>query len=157
MKILLISVGKTSYAPFKEAIAKYTSRLPHYVPFELKELPDIKNTRSLSETQQKELEGSVILENILPGDHIVLLDERGKEITSKELSKFISDKMISLPGRLVFIIGGPYGFSAPVYQRANEKISLSKMTLPHEMAKLVISEQLYRAMTILRGEPYHHD
>lgn len=157
MKILLISVGKTSYAPFREAIAKYTSRLPHYLPFELKEIPDVKNTHSLTESQQKELEGNSLLEAILPGDFVVLLDERGKEITSKELSKLISDKMISLPGRLVFIIGGPYGFSPAVYKRSNAKLSLSKMTLPHEMAKLVISEQLYRAMTILRGEPYHHE
>lgn len=157
MKLLLISVGRTAYAPLREATERYAQRLVHYLPFELKELPDIKGTKSMSEEQQKTQEGNMILAALQPGDFVALLDERGREMTSREFSQFLSGKMANLAGRLVLVIGGPYGFSQAVYDRANSKLSLSKMTFPHEMAKLFIAEQIYRAMTILRGEPYHHD
>lgn len=157
MKIAVVAVGKIAYAPYREAADRYGSRLPHYIPFELKEIPDLKNTKALSCDQQKSQEGALILSAVTASDFVVIMDERGKEYTSRQFSAFISDKMVSLPGRLVFVIGGPYGFSHDVYQRANGKISLSKMTLPHELARVALLEQLYRAMTILRGEPYHHD
>lgn len=157
MKLMLISVGRTSYAPLKEATERYAKRIGHYLPFELKELPDIKNSKSLSEEQQKTQEGAMILGALQASDFVALLDERGKEYTSREFAQFLSGKMSTLGGRLVMVIGGPYGFSQQVYDRANFKLSLSKMTFPHEMAKLFITEQAYRAMTILRGEPYHHD
>lgn len=157
MKLLLISVGRTAYAPMREATERYAQRLAHYLPFELKELPDIKNAKSLSEEQQKAQEGAMILAALQPSDFVMLLDERGKELTSRELATFLQGKMATLGSRLVLVIGGPYGFSQQVYDRANGKLSLSKMTFPHEMAKLFMVEQAYRAMTILRGEPYHHD
>ncbi len=157
MKIAVVAVGKIAYAPFSEAADRYAGRLPHYVPFELKEIPDIKNTRALSSDQQKSQEGAVIMNSLAPSDCVVIMDERGREYTSREFAAFISDKMANLPGRLVFVIGGPYGFSPEVYARANCKISLGKMTLPHELARVVLLEQLYRAMAIMRGEPYHHD
>lgn len=157
MKISLICIGKTSYEPIRESIERYTKRIPHYVPFELKELPDIKNTKSLSEAQQKEAEGDLLLRELSASDYVMLLDERGREYTSREFSKLISDKMVSLPGRLAFVVGGPYGFAQKVYDRADAKLSLSRMTFPHELVRLFFVEQIYRAMTILRGEPYHHD
>lgn len=157
MKILLLCVGRTGYQPFREAIERYTARIPHYVPFELREIPDIKNTKNLTETKQKELEGASILSCISTSDLVVALDEKGKEYTSREFARFISDKMIASVQRLVFIVGGPYGFSDKVYARADMKISLSKMTFSHEMVRLFFVEQIYRAMTIINGEPYHHD
>lgn len=157
MKIALITVGKTAYQPFREAIERYASRLPRYIPFELRELPDIKNAKSLSQDQQKRAEGQAILAALQPGDRVTLLDERGKEMTSRQLAQSIANLMANHPGRLVIIIGGPYGFSPEVYARANSLLSLSKLTLPHELAKLLAVEQLYRAMTILKNEPYHHD
>ena len=157
MRIQLLCIGPTGYAPVKEAIKRYADRIPHYVPFEIKELPDIRNTRSLSEQQQKEAEGRAMLASITPSDYLMLLDERGRQYTSRQFAKFLSDKMVSLPARLVLAVGGPYGFSQEVYDRANSMISLSQMTFPHELVRLFITEQIYRAMTILRGEPYHHD
>ena len=154
---MLLCVGRTGYAPFREAIERYTARIPHYVPFELKELPDIKNTKNINEAKQKELEGTSILSALSNSDLVVVLDEKGKEYTSREFARFISDKMLASVQRLVFIVGGPYGFSDKVYDRANAKISLSKMTFSHEMVRLFFVEQIYRAMTILNGEPYHHD
>lgn len=157
MKISLLCVGRTTYAPFQESIERFTRRIVHYVPFELKEIPDIRTTKGMTELKQKEMEGEAILSNFGPNDYVTLLDERGKEYTSREFSKFLSDKMVTLPGRLVFVVGGPYGFSDKVYSRANSKISLSKMTFPHELVRLFFVEQIYRAYTIMRGEPYHHD
>lgn len=157
MRIAVVAVGKIAYAPFREAAERYAGRLPHYTPFEIKEISDLKNTKALSRDQQKSQEGVLILNAIMPSDCVIVMDERGKEYTSRDFSQFISDKMNSLPGRLVFVIGGPYGFSQEVYARANGKISLSKMTLPHELARVTLLEQLYRAMAIMRGEPYHHD
>lgn len=157
MKVAVVAVGKVAYAPFSEAVMRYAARIPHYIPFEIKEIPDIKKTRALSQEQQKSQEGALILNALTATDCLIIMDERGKEYTSREFSTFISDKMTSLPGRLVFAIGGPYGFSPEVYSRANSKISLSKMTLPHELARVMLLEQLYRAMAIMRGEPYHHD
>lgn len=157
MKIMLLCVGRTGYPPFREAIDRYSARIPHYVPFELKELPDIKNTKNLSEARQKELEGTSILAALSNSDLVVVLDERGREYTSREFARFISDRMLASVQRIVFIVGGPYGFSDKVYDRADMKISLSKMTFSHEMVRLFFVEQIYRAMTILHGEPYHHD
>lgn len=120
-------------------------------------MPDVKTTKSLTEQKQKEMEGAALLAALQPGDWLTLLDERGREYTSREFAKLLSDKMNVLPGRLVMAIGGPYGFSQKVYDRADAMLSLSKMTFSHEMVRLFITEQIYRAMTILRGEPYHHD
>ncbi len=157
MKIQLIAVGKMSDAPLVQAVEKYVKRLVHYVPFQLLTVPDVKTTRSMTGQRQKEAEGSVILSSVAARDLVILLDERGKEFTSREFASYIDRRTLSLPGNLVFVIGGPYGFSQQVYDRANDKISLSRMTLTHEMVRLFFVEQLYRAMTILRGEPYHHD
>lgn len=157
MKIQLLCVGRTTYAPFQEGIERYAKRIVRYVPFEIKEIPDVKTTKSTTEAKQKQQEGQAILSSLQPGDFLMLLDERGKQYTSREFSKFITDKMAQLPGRLIFAVGGPYGFSEDVYARADAQISLSKMTFPHEMVRLFFTEQIYRAMTISRGEPYHHD
>lgn len=157
MKIQLLVVGKTSASYITTGIDQYLDRLRHYVPVEIKVLPDIKNTRRLSEEQQKVAEGELMLSAVAPGDVVVLLDERGREFTSREFSEYLRKKMNALSRNLVFIIGGPYGFSDAVYSRADDKISLSRMTFSHEMVRLFFIEQLYRAMTILRGEPYHHD
>lgn len=157
MKITLLVIGKTGASYLREGIAAYEKRLSHYVPFELKVLPDVKAVKNMTFQQQKEAEGAVFLAQIAPGDCVVLLDERGKEMTSRDFSTYLDRKMITVSKNLVFIIGGPYGFSEEVYRRANEKLSLSKMTFSHEMIRMFFVEQIYRAMTILRGEPYHHD
>lgn len=157
MKITLLAVGKIAAAPVRELVEMYSSRLVHYIPFEHTQIADLKNTKALTFQQQKQAEGKAILENLRPSDFVLLLDERGREYTSRELSEMIRQKSNTLSGRLVFVVGGPYGFSDEVYDRANGKLSLSKMTFPHEVARMLIVEQLYRAMTILRGEPYHHD
>ena len=157
MKIELMVIGKTVSRYLQEGIDNYVNRTSHYVPFSITYLPDIKSTKSLTEERQKELEGEVMLSQMQPGDYLVLLDERGKEFTSREFAAFIDKKMVMVPKRLIFLVGGPYGFSKAVYARADDKISLSKMTFSHEMVRLFFVEQLYRAMTILRGEPYHHD
>ena len=157
MKIALLMIGKTDARYFAEAIDEYRQRLTHYVPFEMQVIPDIKNAKSLSESQQKEREGDMLLKALQAGDYIVLLDERGKEMTSKLFASYLEKKMGSVSRRLVFIIGGPYGFSEALYKIANEKLSLSQMTFSHQMIRLLFIEQIYRAMTILNGEPYHHE
>lgn len=157
MKVTLLVVGKTVNKQFIDLINDYSERLKHYIGFDLQVIPDIKNTKSLSESQQKTMEGELILKAIQPGDHLVLLDEHGKEMRSIEFSKWMEQKMITVSKRVVFVIGGPYGFSDDVYKSCKEKISLSKMTFSHQMIRLVFVEQLYRAMTIMRGEPYHHE
>jgi 23S rRNA (pseudouridine1915-N3)-methyltransferase len=131
-------------------------RIPHYVSFEMKVIPDIKNAKNMSEEQQKDKEGELILQQILPSDELILLDENGLEASSVDFARFLEKKMLSGIKRLVFVIGGPYGFSGSVYSRAIGKISLSKMTFSHQMVRLIFAEQLYRAFTILKGEPYHH-
>lgn len=157
MKISLLVVGKTVESYFVAGIEEYSKRLAHYVPFEMLVIPELRNTKSLSTDQQKEREADLILKALLPGDYVVLLDERGKEFTSMQFASYLEKKMTNVAKRLVFIIGGPYGFSARIYQTAQEKISLSKMTYSHQMIRLIFTEQLYRAMTILNNEPYHHE
>ena len=157
MKIRLLVIGKTDAAYFSAAIEEYVKRLVHYVPFELTCIPDVKNVKNLSEMQQKEKEGEQILKQCLPGDHLVLLDERGKDFTSLQFASYLEKKQHTVSKRLVFVVGGPYGFSEAVYKAASEKISLSRMTFSHQMIRLIFVEQIYRAMTILAGEPYHHE
>ena len=157
MKIALILVGKTVNKHFVELIDEYAGRVKHYIGFDIITIPELKNTKSLSVDQQKQQEGDLILKQLQAGDHVVLLDEHGREYRSVELSAYMEQKMQTVNKRLVFVIGGPYGFSPDVYGKANEKISLSKMTFSHQMVRLIFVEQLYRAMTIMRGEPYHHE
>lgn len=157
MKIELLVIGATQSKYLVEGIKNYVGRLDHYVPFSMTVLRDIKSSKTLSETRQKELEGQMMLTALQPGDMVVLLDERGREFTSREFASFIDKQMVAGRRRLLFIVGGPYGFSEEVYARADAKISLSRMTFSHEMVRLFFVEQLYRAMTILKGEPYHHD
>lgn len=157
MKIVLAVVGKTTNGYLRQGIDEYTSRLSHYIPFSIEYIDDVKNTRNLSEQQQKTAEGKSILVMLDKGDYVVLLDEHGKEFTSVQFSKHIEKRMASGARRMVLVVGGPYGFSQDVYDRANELLSLSKMTFPHEMIRLIFTEQLYRAMTIINHEPYHHE
>ena len=156
MKIKLIQAGKTEEKFLQEGISGYEKRLKHYIPFQTLTLPALKNTRHLAEPQQKEKEGTAILDSIQANDHIVLLDEQGMQLTSEEFAAYLDSAMNRSVQRLVFVIGGPYGFSDAVYERAREKISFSKMTFSHQMIRLFFVEQLYRAFTILRNEPYHH-
>ena len=156
MKITLLVVGKTTSTQIESLIQEYQKRLTHYIPFSLQIIPELKNTKALTPDQQKLAEGDLILRAITPNTDLVLLDEHGKEFRSIEFADYVQKRMSS--GRdVVFVVGGPYGFSEAVYQRANGKISLSKMTFSHQMVRLFFVEQLYRAMTILRGEPYHHE
>lgn len=157
MKIKLIAVGKTDQNYLQEGIQVYHKRIPHYIPFEYLIIPDIRNTRSLPESQQKEKEGDLILAQLKDGDALVLLDEKGKTFRSVEFARFLEKNMLGGIKNLVFVIGGPYGFSEAVYQKAVEKVSLSAMTFSHQLIRLIFSEQLYRALTILKGEPYHHE
>jgi 23S rRNA (pseudouridine1915-N3)-methyltransferase len=157
MKITLAVIGKTNNPFLTDGIMEYSKRLSHYLPFDIVYLQDAKNSKKISEEQQKTAEGSIILSFLDKSDYVVLLDEHGNEYTSLEFSKYIAKKMNSVSKRLVFIVGGPYGFSDEVYRRGNEKISLSKMTFSHEMIRLIFAEQLYRAMTIINNEPYHHE
>lgn len=157
MKIELAVIGKTSIGYLKQGIDEYIKRLKHYVPFEIKYIDDIKNTKNISEDQQKRTEGAKILSLLDKSDFVVLLDERGKEYTSMQYSSYIQKRMLSGAKKVVFVIGGPYGFSQEVYDRANDKISFSKMTFNHEMIRLIFTEQLYRAYTIINHEPYHHE
>lgn len=157
MKITLIAVGKTSTDYVARGIEEFLKRVNRYIPMELCVIPDIKASKTLTEECQKQREGQAIIGALQPGDIVVLLDERGKELTSREFSAMIERRMVQGLKRLVFVIGGPYGFSHDVYSRADEKLSLSRMTFTHEMVRLFFTEQLYRAMTIMRGEPYHHD
>lgn len=157
MKIVVVAVGKTQTDYLINGIEGYLARLKHYIPVEMLIIPDLKATKTLSEAQQKQREGQEILAALRPGDRMILLDEKGRQYTSREFSDFIASAMNSGIKRLLFVIGGPYGFSSEVYERADGKISLSRMTFSHEMVRLFFVEQIYRAMTILRGEPYHHD
>lgn len=156
MKTELIVVGKTTDKHFIAGIKDYKERITHYLPFEIMTIPEIKDTRHLSEDQQKIREGKLILKQLQVSDTVVLLDEHGTEYRSIEYTRWLQKKMNNAK-RLIFIIGGPYGFSKEVYDRANELISLSKMTFSHQMIRLIFTEQLYRACTIIKGEPYHHE
>ena len=157
MKILILFLGKTDKKYIKEGIDDYVKRLNNYLPFELNETPELKKNRNLSIELQKEREGELILGQINKGDYVVLLDEHGFEFSSLEFSKWIENKMIMSLRQLVFVAGGPYGFSEAVYQRADYKLSLSKLTFSHQMVRMIFVEQLYRAMTIIKNEPYHHN
>lgn len=156
MKTILLLVGKTQNKNFQAGISDYSERITHYMPFEIKVIPELKNTRNLNEEQQKVREGELILKELQPTDTVVLMDEHGKELRSIELAQWLQGKQ-NISRRLVFVIGGPYGFSPDVYARANEQLSLSKMTFSHQMVRLIMVEQLYRACTIIKGEPYHHE
>ena len=157
MKIILTVVGKMSDGYLKKGIDEYSSRLKHYVPFQIVYINDARNTRNLSQEQQKIAEGRNILDALEPSDRVVLLDEHGKQLTSMQFASYLERKMSTVSRRLVFVVGGPYGFSKEVYDRADELLSLSAMTFSHEMIRLIFTEQVYRAMTILRHEPYHHE
>lgn len=156
MKITFLTVGKTEGAWLKEGIDKYIKRLKHYTRLEIIEIDELKNTKSLTEAQQKAKEAELILKKITPSDHVVLLDENGSTLTSTQFAAYIDKRALGSVGNLTFVTGGPYGFDSSVYQRANDKISLSAMTFSHQMVRLFFVEQLYRAHTILKGEPYHH-
>lgn len=156
MKILLLVIGKTDEDHLITGIKKYVGRIGHYATFEMKEIPDPRNRKSLSEEQQKKDEGLLLLSQLQPSDHVVLLDENGKQQTSLGFAESLEKQMAAGSKRLVFIIGGPYGFAQEVYDRSNAKLSLSSMTFSHQMVRLIFVEQLYRAFTILKGEPYHH-
>ncbi len=156
MKIKLLLIGKTDESYLKQGIEKYVNRLKHYLSFDFIIITDLKNTKNLSEEQQKKKEGELILNRLNSGDFVVLLDEKGKGFSSVDFSRFIEKQMITGLKNLVFIVGGPYGFSKQVHEKGNIKISLSKMTFSHQMVRLIFVEQLYRAMSIIKGEPYHH-
>lgn len=157
MKITLLTVGKTDKDWVKEGMNIYISRLKHYIPFSVVEIPELKNVSSLTKDQIKTREGELILKNIRPTDDVILLDEKGKEYTSVEFARIIQDKISYIGKDIVYVIGGAYGFSEDVYKRANSKISLSRMTFSHQMVRAIFVEQLYRAFTIMKGEPYHHE
>ena len=157
MKTCLLVIGKTDAAFISEGIAEYEKRLMRYLPYEMKILPDVKNARNMTENLLKEKEGELILEQLQAGDWVVLLDEKGKQYTSVGFADYLAQKMLMGIKRLVFVIGGPYGFAESIYQRTNEKISLSKMTYSQKMGRMIFTEQIYWAMTILKGEPYHHE
>ncbi|MEC3907454.1 23S rRNA (pseudouridine(1915)-N(3))-methyltransferase RlmH [Tamlana sp. 2201CG12-4] len=156
MTIKLIAIGKTDNKHLLTLIEDYTKRLGHYVKFNLDIIPDIKNTKHLSETQQKQKEGALILGRLNTTDTLILLDENGKQFDSILFSSYLQKHMNSGIKQLVFAIGGPYGFSEEVYKKSNGKVSLSKMTFSHQMIRLFFIEQLYRGFTILKNEPYHH-
>ena len=156
MKTVLILVGKTTDRNLSTAIDNYVQRIGHYMPFSIVIIPELKNTKSLCTQQQKEAEGELILRQLQTTDHVVLLDEHGQEPRSIELARWLQQRQQSVR-RLVFVIGGPYGFSSSVYQRAQEQLSLSRLTFSHQLVRLVFTEQLYRACTIIKGEPYHHE
>ncbi len=157
MKIKLLVVGKTDDAHIKSLIDEYTNRLKHYISFDLEVIPDIKNMKKLSMDQQKTKEGELILSKATPSDRLILLDEKGKEFSSMNFSKYMQKHMNSGVKQLIFVVGGPYGFSKDVYSKAQGKISLSQMTFSHQMIRLFFTEQIYRAFTILKNEPYHHE
>ncbi|WP_461788297.1 23S rRNA (pseudouridine(1915)-N(3))-methyltransferase RlmH [Pedobacter sp.] len=157
MKISLIAVGKTEDKYLIEGIEKYLNRLKHYIGFNISIIPELKNTKNLTEAQQKSKEAELILKQLNNSDVLVLLDEKGKKYTSVQFSQYINKQMIGSVQHLVFVIGGPYGFDDSVYKRANSSVSLSDMTFSHQMVRLFFVEQLYRAFTILKNEPYHHE
>ncbi len=157
MKITFITVGKTEDAYLKEGIDKYVKRLKHYTRLTIIEIDELKNTKALSPEQQKAKEAGLILKKILPLDHVILLDEKGMELSSTQFAAYIDKKALGSVANLVFVVGGPYGFDQSVYERANDKLSLSAMTFSHQMVRLFFVEQLYRAFTIIKGEPYHNE
>ncbi len=157
MKITLLSVGKTDNDFYVKGIDVYKKRLTRYISFDTETVPDIKNAKNLSEKEQRNLEGDMLLKRLQENDYVVLLDDKAKQYTSVDFARFIEKKAHTVSKRMVFVIGGPYGFSDSVYKRTNEKLSLSRMTFTHQMVRLVFVEQLYRAFTILNGEPYHHE
>ena len=156
MKTVLLLVGKTQDKHFLAGIHDYQERIGHYMPFEIKIIPEIKNTKNLTAAQQKVREGELILKELQSSDTVVLMDERGKELRSTEFARWLQGKQ-NISRRRVLVIGGPYGFSSDVYARAGEQLCLSKMTFSHQMVRLIMVEQLYRACTIIKGEPYHHE
>ena len=157
MRITLVTVGRTDIPWVREGLEMYVSRLEHYVPFTLKEIHELKGVGSLSQDQVKAREGEGLLKLVKPSDELVLLDERGREYRSVEFAQWLEGRMAHSGRDLVFAIGGAYGFSEAVYSRADAKLSLSKMTFSHQLVRTIFAEQLYRAFTILRGEPYHHE
>ena len=157
MKITLLTVGKTDVAWVREGLELYVSRLKHYIQFSLNEIPELKNAASLSQDQIRDREGELILGALRPSDEVVLLDEHGRQYRSVEFARFLGDRMNRGGKDLVFVIGGAYGFAQKVYDRAASRLSLSAMTFSHQMVRTIFAEQLYRAFTILRGEPYHHE
>lgn len=157
MKISLLAVGKTDVKWVREGLGLYASRLKHYVRFSVEEIPELKNVSAMSRDMVKRREGELILKNLKPADHVVLMDENGREYRSQEFASYLQEKMSRTGKDIVFVIGGAYGFSEDVYARANEKMSLSRMTFSHQMVRTIFAEQLYRAFTIIRGEPYHHE
>lgn len=157
MKITLLTIGKTEDNYLKEGMEKYLKRLKHYISFKVHELPELKNTKSLSPDQQKAKEAELIIKHISNTDQLILLDEKGKELSSVQFSGFLNKKMLGSVQHMVFVVGGPYGFDAGIQNRADDKISLSRMTFSHQMVRLFFIEQLYRSFTILKGEPYHHE
>lgn len=157
MNIELIVVGKTDSQEVEALVAMYAKRINRYCKFAVTTIADVRNTRNMAASRQKQLEGEAILKNIVDGDFLVLMDERGVQYTSMEYADWLQKRMLSGVKRLVLVIGGPYGFSDDVYARANGKISLSKMTFSHQIVRAIFAEQLYRAFTILHNEPYHHE
>ncbi len=157
MKTLLLLIGKTDEAWLLDGIAHYEQRIRKYFPFALKVIPDIRNRKTLSEDEQKRQESQLILQQLQAGDELVLLDESGRQMRSREFAAFIEKIQMQSTRRMVFVVGGPYGFAPEITQRANYKLSLSPMTFPHQLVRLIFLEQLYRACTIMRNEPYHHD
>ena len=157
MDVKLVTVGKTDVKWVKEGLDLYVSRLRHYVPFSLVEIPQLKNVSALTQEQIKEREGELVLKQLNPGDCVILLDEHGKEYRSVEWAEWIRQRLARGGKALVFVIGGAYGFSQAVYDRAEGKVSLSRMTFSHQMVRTIFAEQLYRAFTIIKGEPYHHE
>lgn len=156
MKTLLLLVGKTTDRHIAAGIDDYRERIGHYMPFDIAVIPELKNTKAMSPEQQKEREGELIARHIEPQDTVVLLDERGQQMTSPELATWLQKKQQGAR-RLVMVIGGPYGFAQRIYDRADELLSLSRMTFSHQMVRLILTEQVYRACTILKGEKYHHE
>jgi 23S rRNA (pseudouridine1915-N3)-methyltransferase len=157
MKIKLLVIGKTDEKYLQTGLDIFCKRILHYISLEIKMIPDLKNTRNLTEDQQKEKEGELILRQLTGGDDLILLDEKGQQESSAGFARFLEKKMLAGTKQLVFVIGGPYGFSTKVYEKAVQKISLSAMTFSHQMVRLIFMEQLYRAFTIIKGEPYHHE
>ncbi|HEY4326989.1 MAG TPA: 23S rRNA (pseudouridine(1915)-N(3))-methyltransferase RlmH [Mucilaginibacter sp.] len=156
MKITFITVGKTEEAYLKDGIEKYVKRLKHYTRLTIVEIDELKNTKALTPELQKAKEAELILKKITPLDHLILLDENGIELSSQQFAAYINKKALGSVANVVFVVGGPYGFDQSVYERANDKLSLSAMTFSHQMVRLFFMEQLYRAFTIIKGEPYHH-
>ena len=157
MKISLLTVGKTDVKWVREGLETYVSRLSHYVPFSLEEIPELRNASALSREQIREKEGELILKRLKDTDEVILLDEHGREFRSVEWAAFLGEKLSRSSRDLVFVVGGAYGFSEKVYERAASRLSLSKMTFSHQMVRTIFAEQLYRAFTIIKGEPYHHE